>query len=138
MQSEANDAFLEDDQRDQNGKVRDSDRNVALRGSSSDGHRILLSHSQYRFPISRRQAVWKKYQRYELDVDPNQDDKAKEILTCTFARPHMRAFHCSWWSFFIAFFIWFSISPLLSEIREDLGLLPSRQLARVLSKRPTG
>jgi hypothetical protein len=29
MQSEANDAFLEDEQRDQNGKVRDSDRNVA-------------------------------------------------------------------------------------------------------------
>lgn len=55
-------------------------------------------------------------------MDPNQDDKAKEILTCTFARPHMRAFHCSWWSFFVAFFIWFSISPLLSEIREDLGL----------------
>jgi len=34
----------------------------------------------------------------------------------------MRAFHCSWWGFFIAFFIWFSISPLLSEIKVTLNL----------------
>ena len=34
----------------------------------------------------------------------------------------MRAFHCSWSGFFIAFFIWFAIAPLLSEIRDDLGL----------------
>ena len=34
----------------------------------------------------------------------------------------MRAFHCSWWAFFIAFFIWFAIAPLLSEIRTTLGL----------------
>jgi NNP family nitrate/nitrite transporter-like MFS transporter len=34
----------------------------------------------------------------------------------------MRAFHCAWWGFFIAFFIWFSIAPLLSEIRTTLDL----------------
>jgi len=34
----------------------------------------------------------------------------------------MRAFHCSWWSFFIAFFIWFAIAPLLPEIRNTLDL----------------
>jgi NNP family nitrate/nitrite transporter-like MFS transporter len=34
----------------------------------------------------------------------------------------MRAFHCSWWSFFMAFFIWFAISPLLSEIQITLDL----------------
>eukprot|EP00538_Stauroneis_constricta_P002322 CAMPEP_0119561328 /NCGR_PEP_ID=MMETSP1352-20130426/17272_1 /TAXON_ID=265584 /ORGANISM="Stauroneis constricta, Strain CCMP1120" /LENGTH=484 /DNA_ID=CAMNT_0007609505 /DNA_START=93 /DNA_END=1547 /DNA_ORIENTATION=- len=65
---------------------------------------------------------WKKYSYYSVDVDFTQDDKAKEIELCSFGRPHMRAFHCSWWSFFIAFFIWFAISPLLSEISEDLGL----------------
>ena len=70
----------------------------------------------------RTQTHWKKYQIYDLEVDPLQDDKAKEILICTFARPHMRAFHCSWWSFFVAFFIWFAISPLLSEIADDLNL----------------
>jgi MFS transporter, NNP family, nitrate/nitrite transporter len=34
----------------------------------------------------------------------------------------MRAFHCSWWGFFIAFFIWFAISPLLPEVRKSLDL----------------
>ena len=34
----------------------------------------------------------------------------------------MRAFHCSWWAFFIAFFIWFAIAPLLSEIKTTLNL----------------
>jgi NNP family nitrate/nitrite transporter-like MFS transporter len=34
----------------------------------------------------------------------------------------MRAFHFSWLGFFIAFFIWFAIAPLLSEIRDTLGL----------------
>eukprot|EP00536_Pseudo-nitzschia_multiseries_P013875 jgi/Psemu1/261779/estExt_Genewise1Plus.C_6270003 len=65
---------------------------------------------------------WKKYSEYYIEVDPDQDDKAKTIKLCSFARPHMRAFHCSWWGFFIAFFIWFAIAPLLSEIRDDLKL----------------
>jgi NNP family nitrate/nitrite transporter-like MFS transporter len=34
----------------------------------------------------------------------------------------MRAFHCSWWGFFIAFFVWFAVAPLLSEIRDDIGI----------------
>uniref|UniRef100_A0A7S1YPY5 Nitrate/nitrite transporter n=1 Tax=Ditylum brightwellii TaxID=49249 RepID=A0A7S1YPY5_9STRA len=65
---------------------------------------------------------YKKYQTYALNVDPDQDDKATEIKLCNFSRPHMRAFHCSWWCFFIAFFIWFSITPLLSEIAITLDL----------------
>lgn len=64
----------------------------------------------------------KKYQEYRLKIDPDQDDKATEIRLCNFSRPHMRAFHCSWWSFFMAFFIWFAIAPLLGEIRTDLDL----------------
>lgn len=65
---------------------------------------------------------WKKYQTYAIAVDPEQDDKAKTIKMCSFARPHMRAFHCSWWGFFMAFFIWFAIPPLLSQIRITLEL----------------
>ena len=34
----------------------------------------------------------------------------------------MRAFHCSWWTFFVAFFIWFAIAPLLSEVRTTLDI----------------
>jgi len=65
---------------------------------------------------------WKKYDSYALPIDPDQDDKATEIRLCNFSRPHMRAFHCSWIGFFIAFFIWFAIAPLLSEIRDTLDL----------------
>jgi MFS transporter, NNP family, nitrate/nitrite transporter len=68
------------------------------------------------------QAGWKKFSEYDLKVDPDQDDKATEIKLCSFSRPHMRAFHLSWWGFFIAFFIWFAIAPLLSEIKTTLGL----------------
>lgn len=31
----------------------------------------------------------------------------------------MRAFHMSWWGFFVAFFIWFAIAPLLTEIKQE-------------------
>jgi len=61
---------------------------------------------------------------FYLDVDPDQQYKAKELKICSCARPHMRAFHYSWWSFFIAFFIWFSIAPLMPEVSITLGLSP--------------
>ena len=64
----------------------------------------------------------KPYKTYALEVDPEQDDRATQIKLCSFARPHMRAFHYSWWGFFIAFFIWFAIAPLLTEVKETLGL----------------
>jgi len=64
----------------------------------------------------------KKYSSYSINVDPEQDDKATEIKLCSFARPHMRAFHCSWWCFFIAFFIWFAAAPLLPEIKKSLQI----------------
>eukprot|EP00979_Chaetoceros_neogracilis_P013616 scaffold3947_cov222-Chaetoceros_neogracile.AAC.6 len=65
---------------------------------------------------------FKKYKTYALKIDPNQDDKATEIRLCNFSRPHMRAFHCSWWTFFVAFFIWFAIAPLLSEVKISLDI----------------
>ena len=68
------------------------------------------------------QQEWKKYEDYNIEVDPDQDDKATRIKLGSLKRPHMRAFHMSWWGFFIAFFIWFAIVPLLSEIQDDLGL----------------
>lgn len=64
----------------------------------------------------------KPYQEYFVKVDPAQDDRSLEIKLCSFKRPHMRAFHYAWWGFFIAFFIWFSIAPLLSEVKISLGL----------------
>ena len=68
------------------------------------------------------QQEYRKYSEYALAIDDQQDDKAVEIKLCSLAKPHMMAFHCSWWGFFVAFFIWFAISPLLSEIQGDLGI----------------
>lgn len=65
---------------------------------------------------------WRKYTEFDVEVDPDQDYKAKEIRLCSFKRPHMRAFHCSWFGFFLAFFVWFAIAPLLSEIKATLNL----------------
>jgi MFS transporter, NNP family, nitrate/nitrite transporter len=55
-------------------------------------------------------------------VDPDQEDRSTEIKLCSFKRPHMRAFHVNWFGFFMAFFIWFAIAPLLTEIKKTLDL----------------
>jgi len=62
-------------------------------------------------------------------VDPLQNFKATEIQLwpifgnkLSFARPHMRAFHFQWLSFFSAFMVWFAYAPLLVVIREDLNI----------------
>jgi NNP family nitrate/nitrite transporter-like MFS transporter len=91
----------------------------------SDWHFLSLPFSPQNFPIAHffcRQVEWKKYKSYALEVDPDQDDKATEIKLCNFSRPHMRAFHCAYVGFFIAFFIWFAIAPILTEIKATLHL----------------
>jgi NNP family nitrate/nitrite transporter-like MFS transporter len=64
----------------------------------------------------------RKYETYDLRVDPNQEDRADEIKLFSFKRPHMRAFHFAWWSYHVAFLMWFSISPLLSEVQDSLNI----------------
>ncbi|MCH8828142.1 MAG: MFS transporter, partial [Planctomycetes bacterium] len=36
--------------------------------------------------------------------------------------PQMRAFHMSWFAFFLCFFAWFGIAPLMIIIREEMSL----------------
>ena len=82
-------------------------------------HRGLLQISKLIvLPSTHR----RKYSTYSVTVDPDQDDKSTQIKLCDFSRPHMRAFHGAWWGFFMAFFIWFAIAPLLPEIKKTLGL----------------
>lgn len=59
---------------------------------------------------------------FPIATDPLQDDRATEIKLLSVARPHMRAFHFAWLSFFIAFFGWFSIPPLMPTIKKQLHL----------------
>ena len=48
--------------------------------------------------------------------------KATGIRLFSVAAPHMRTFHMSWMAFFLAFFGWFCIAPMMAIVRDDLGL----------------
>ena len=48
--------------------------------------------------------------------------KATSIRLRSFASPQMRTFHLTWLAFFLCFFGWFGIAPLLPAVRDDLGL----------------
>jgi NNP family nitrate/nitrite transporter-like MFS transporter len=48
--------------------------------------------------------------------------KANRINLFSFSTPAMRAFHVSWMSFFLCFFGWFGVAPLMPVIRSELHL----------------
>jgi MFS transporter, NNP family, nitrate/nitrite transporter len=48
--------------------------------------------------------------------------KATRIRLFDFTTPQMRAFHMSWFSFFLCFFAWFGIAPLMKIVREEMAL----------------
>jgi MFS transporter, NNP family, nitrate/nitrite transporter len=52
----------------------------------------------------------------------NPSQKATKINLLDFKSAPMRAFHITWLTFFLCFFGWFGIAPLMPVIREDLHL----------------
>jgi NNP family nitrate/nitrite transporter-like MFS transporter len=50
------------------------------------------------------------------------DAKATRISLFNFSTPPMRAFHMTWLAFFLCFFAWFGIAPLMPIVREELQL----------------
>jgi NNP family nitrate/nitrite transporter-like MFS transporter len=48
--------------------------------------------------------------------------KATRIELFSFTSAPMRAFHMAWSAFFLCFFGWFGIAPLMAYVREDLAL----------------
>jgi NNP family nitrate/nitrite transporter-like MFS transporter len=53
-------------------------------------------------------------------------DKATRINLFQFSTPPMRAFHLTWSAFFLCFFAWFGIAPLMSVVRAELHLTKSQ------------
>ena len=49
-------------------------------------------------------------------------NKATRIRLFNLSKPHMRTFHLTWFAFFLAFFGWFGIAPMMALVRDDLGL----------------
>ncbi len=50
------------------------------------------------------------------------EGKATRINLFSIKTPQMRAFHVTWFAFFLAFFGWFGIAPLMAVVRDDLNL----------------
>lgn len=50
------------------------------------------------------------------------DNKATRLSLLSFSTIPMRVFHLTWMAFFVCFFAWFAVAPLMPIIREDLGL----------------
>ena len=59
--------------------------------------------------------------------------KATSIKLRSFGAPHMRTFHLTWLAFFLCFFGWFGIAPLLGEVREDLSLTNSQVFTSLIA-----
>jgi NNP family nitrate/nitrite transporter-like MFS transporter len=49
-------------------------------------------------------------------------NKATRIDLFSLKTRQMRAFHMSWFAFFLCFFAWFGIAPLMAVVRDELGL----------------
>lgn len=59
-------------------------------------------------------------QQFALPVDA--ECKACRLDLCSFARPHMRAFHLNWAAFFITFATTFAPAAVLPVLRDSLDL----------------
>ena len=58
----------------------------------------------------------------ETSTHPLGSSKATRINLFNLRKPHMRTFHMTWFAFFLAFFGWFGIAPMMALVRDDLGL----------------
>jgi len=59
--------------------------------------------------------------------------KADKIRLFSFKAPQMRAFHMTWIAFFLCFFGWFGLAPLMPLVRADLHLTPAQVANSVIA-----
>ncbi len=59
--------------------------------------------------------------------------KADKIRLFSFNTPQMRAFHMTWIAFFLCFFGWFGLAPLMPLVRADLHLTKEQVATSVIA-----
>jgi MFS transporter, NNP family, nitrate/nitrite transporter len=59
--------------------------------------------------------------------------KATKIRLFSFSTPPMRAFHMTWMAFFLCFFGWFGLAPLMPLVRADLHLTQAQVANSVIA-----
>jgi NNP family nitrate/nitrite transporter-like MFS transporter len=52
--------------------------------------------------------------------------KSTSLNLLSFKAPYMRSFHITWMAFFLCFFGWFGVAPLMAVVREELHLTKSQ------------
>ncbi|HEY6079744.1 MAG TPA: MFS transporter [Polyangiaceae bacterium] len=57
-----------------------------------------------------------------MNGSPAPAGKATRIELLSFSSPAMRAFHMSWLAFFVCFFAWFAVAPLMPVIKGEFSL----------------
>lgn len=57
---------------------------------------------------------------------PQPAGPATKLALTDFHTPPMRAFHFSWIAFFLCFFAWFGIAPLMPIVRKEFSLTPDQ------------
>ncbi len=88
-------------------------------GEAGAGEVYQDPKSKYQF---HEKDAGKWYADSGMPVNPAEGFKATEIRLFSVARPHMRAFHFAWLSFFCAFVCWFAFAPLMVLVKADLEL----------------
>src|SRR5262249_3835404 len=59
-------------------------------------------------------------------ADVDAEGRATRINLFSLGTPQMRAFHAAWLAFFLCFFAWFGVAPLMKTVRGELGLTKSQ------------
>jgi MFS transporter, NNP family, nitrate/nitrite transporter len=62
------------------------------------------------------------FSRAQDDTAIDTSGRALTLRLLDLRTPPMRAFHFSWFAFFLCFIAWFGIAPLMSLVRDDLRL----------------